>query len=42
MCLLVVYIISVLQGPETAAEVNILLKKEGLEDKFPIFTAVHR
>jgi len=31
-----------LQGPETAAEVNFLLKKEGLEDKFPLFTAVHR
>jgi glycerol-3-phosphate dehydrogenase (NAD+) len=31
-----------LQGPETAAEVNVLLKREGLEDKFPLFTAVHR
>ena len=30
------------QGPETAAEVNILLKREGLEDKFPLFTMVHR
>jgi len=31
-----------LQGPETAAEVNFLLKKEGLEDQFPLFTTVHR
>lgn len=31
-----------LQGPETAAEVNVLLKREGLEDDFPLFTAVHR
>jgi len=31
-----------LQGPETAAEVNHLLAKEGLEAKFPLFTAVHR
>ncbi|XP_023333753.1 glycerol-3-phosphate dehydrogenase [NAD(+)], cytoplasmic isoform X2 [Eurytemora carolleeae] len=31
-----------LQGPETAAEVNILLTREGLEDKFPLFTMVHR
>jgi len=31
-----------LQGPETAAEVNYLLAREGLEDKFPLFTAVHR
>jgi len=31
-----------LQGPETAAEVNFMLKNKGLEDKFPLFTAVHR
>jgi len=31
-----------LQGPETAAEVNFLLKQKGLESKFPLFTAVHR
>jgi len=30
-----------LQGPETAAEVNHLLKAKGLESKFPLFTAVH-
>ena len=31
-----------IEGPETAAEVNYLLAREGLEDKFPLFTAVHR
>ena len=31
-----------LQGPETAAEVNFMLKAKGLETKFPLFTAVHR
>ena len=31
-----------LQGPETAAEVNFMLKEKGLEDQFPLFTAVHR
>ncbi|ODN01764.1 Glycerol-3-phosphate dehydrogenase [NAD(+)], cytoplasmic [Orchesella cincta] len=31
-----------LQGPMTAAEVNFMLKGRGLEDKFPLFTAVHR
>jgi glycerol-3-phosphate dehydrogenase (NAD+) len=31
-----------LQGPETAAEVNFMLKKKGMEDHFPLFTAVHR
>lgn len=31
-----------LQGPETAAEVNYVLKAKGLEDEFPLFTAVHR
>jgi len=30
-----------LQGPETAAEVNHMLKAKGLENKFPLFTAVH-
>ena len=30
------------QGPETAAEVNFMLKGKGLEDQFPLFTAVHR
>lgn len=31
-----------LQGPPTAAEVNVILKEKGLEDKFPLFTAVHQ
>jgi len=31
-----------LQGPETAAEVNFMLKQKGLEDQFPLFTAVHK
>ncbi|GAB6032039.1 glycerol-3-phosphate dehydrogenase [Chamberlinius hualienensis] len=31
-----------LQGPETANEVNAMLKLQNLEDKFPLFTAVHR
>jgi hypothetical protein len=31
-----------MQGPETAAEVNVVLKREKLEDDFPLFTAVHR
>jgi len=31
-----------LQGPETAAEVNYMLKARGLEDEFPLFTTVHR
>lgn len=31
-----------LQGPETAKEVNLLLKSKNLEDKFPLFTAVHK
>lgn len=30
-----------LQGPETAAEVNFMLKAKGMEDQFPLFTAVH-
>jgi len=31
-----------LQGPETAAEVNFMLKQKGLEDQFPLFTTVHK
>ncbi|XP_074652039.1 glycerol-3-phosphate dehydrogenase [NAD(+)], cytoplasmic-like isoform X2 [Tubulanus polymorphus] len=31
-----------LQGPPTAAEINIMLKSKGLEDRFPMFTAIHR
>jgi len=31
-----------LQGPPTAAEVNTLLKQKGLEDDYPLFTAIHR
>ena len=31
-----------LQGPETAAEVNYVLAAKGLEDQFPLFTAVHK
>lgn len=31
-----------LQGPETAAEVNYMLKARGLEAQFPLFTTVHR
>ena len=31
-----------LQGPETAAEVNFMLRAKGMEDKFPLFTSVHR
>lgn len=31
-----------LQGPETAAEVNYMLKAKGLEADFPLFTAVHK
>jgi len=30
-----------LQGPETAAEVNYVLRAKGLESEFPLFTAVH-
>ena len=30
------------QGPQTAAEVNFMLKKRDLEENFPLFTAVHR
>jgi len=30
-----------LQGPETAKEVNILLKSKNLEETFPLFSAVH-
>jgi len=31
-----------LQGPETAAEVNYVLAAKGLQDDFPLFTAVHK
>ncbi|KAJ5167684.1 uncharacterized protein N7482_003278 [Penicillium canariense] len=31
-----------LQGTLTAVEVNNFLKKQGMEDQFPLFTAVHR
>jgi len=31
-----------LQGPETAKEVNILLKSKNMESTFPLFTAVHQ
>lgn len=31
-----------LQGPATAEEVNFMLKAKGIEDKFPLFTAIHR
>jgi len=29
-----------LQGPHTAAEVNFMLKAKGMEDRFPLFTAI--
>ncbi|XP_070550391.1 glycerol-3-phosphate dehydrogenase [NAD(+)], cytoplasmic-like isoform X2 [Ptychodera flava] len=31
-----------LQGPHTAREVNFMLKNKDMEDKFPLFTAIHR
>uniref|UniRef100_C1BZW2 Glycerol-3-phosphate dehydrogenase [NAD(+)] n=1 Tax=Caligus clemensi TaxID=344056 RepID=C1BZW2_CALCM len=31
-----------LQGPETAAEVNFMLKQRDMESKFPLFTSVHQ
>lgn len=31
-----------LQGPITAEEVNFMLKNRGMEEKFPLFTAIHR
>jgi len=31
-----------LQGPETAAEVNYVLRAKGLESEFPLFTGVHK
>ena len=31
-----------LQGPETAAEVNFMLKEKNMEDQFPMFTTVHK
>lgn len=30
------------QGPITAEEVNFMLKAKSMEDKFPLFTAIHR
>ncbi|XP_063216878.1 glycerol-3-phosphate dehydrogenase [NAD(+)], cytoplasmic isoform X1 [Bacillus rossius redtenbacheri] len=31
-----------LQGPITAQEVNHMLRTKGMEDKFPLFTAIHK
>jgi len=31
-----------LQGPITAEEVNFMLKNKNMEEKFPLFTAIHR
>ncbi|XP_065335698.1 glycerol-3-phosphate dehydrogenase [NAD(+)], cytoplasmic isoform X1 [Cloeon dipterum] len=31
-----------LQGPFTAEEVNYMLKSKGMEDRFPLFTAIHK
>lgn len=31
-----------LQGPPTAEEVNFMLKSKNMEDKFPLFTAIHK
>lgn len=31
-----------LQGPPTAEEVNFMLKNKKMEDKFPLFTAIHK
>lgn len=31
-----------LQGPFTAEEVNYMLKLRSMEDRFPLFTAIHR
>lgn len=31
-----------LQGPETAEEVNYMLKSKNMEDKFPLMTAIHK
>ncbi len=30
------------QGPETAAEVNFMLKTKNMENEYPLFTAVHK
>jgi len=30
-----------LQGPHTAEEVNVMLKANGMEDRFPLFTSIH-
>lgn len=31
-----------LQGPITAEEVNFMLKNKAMEEKFPLFTAIHK
>ncbi|XP_046391831.1 glycerol-3-phosphate dehydrogenase [NAD(+)], cytoplasmic isoform X1 [Ischnura elegans] len=31
-----------LQGPVTAEEVNFMLRSKGMEDRFPLFTAIHK
>merc|ERR1712002_100214 len=31
-----------LQGPHTAEEVNFMLKNKDMEDKFPLFTSIHK
>ncbi|XP_030754652.1 glycerol-3-phosphate dehydrogenase [NAD(+)], cytoplasmic isoform X1 [Sitophilus oryzae] len=31
-----------LQGPFTAEEVNFMLRNKGMEEKFPLFTAIHK
>lgn len=31
-----------LQGPVTAEEVNYMLKSKNMEQRFPLFTAIHR
>nr|XP_027227969.1 LOW QUALITY PROTEIN: glycerol-3-phosphate dehydrogenase [NAD(+)], cytoplasmic-like [Penaeus vannamei] len=31
-----------LQGPQTAEEVNYMLKNKGMEDRFPLFSSIHR
>lgn len=32
----------IFQGPITAEEVNHMLKAKSMEEKFPLFTAIHR
>ncbi|XP_013778013.1 glycerol-3-phosphate dehydrogenase [NAD(+)], cytoplasmic-like [Limulus polyphemus] len=31
-----------MQGPQTAEEVHIMLKNKGMEERFPLFTAIHQ